>query len=80
VCLADKVFDPLLALHGPLAGGLGRLVGVGPGRGIGLMFVIMGILTILTVAVGYFNSRLRLVEKELPDANEAPLVINGVSS
>ncbi len=77
--LADKVFNPLLALHGLLAGGLGRLIGVGPGRGIGLMFVIMGVLTILTVSVGYFNSRLRLVEKELPDTDEAPLVMNGVS-
>ena len=76
--LADNVFNPLLAVHGPLAASLGQLLGVGPGRGIGLMFVIMGILTLLTVFVGYFNSSLRLVEKELPDSDEVPLMLSSV--
>ena len=76
--LADNVFNPLLAVHGPLAGGPGQLVGAGPGRGVGLMFVIMGILTLLAVFTGYFNRRLRLVEQELPDTDEAPLVMNAV--
>lgn len=76
--LADKVFNPLLAVHGTLAGNLGQLVGVGPGRGIGLMFVIMGILTLLVVSIGYFNRNLRLVERELPDANEIPLLMNAI--
>ena len=76
--LADKIFNPLLAVHGPLAASLGQLIGVGPGRGIGLMFIIMGILTLLAVFIGYFNRNLRLVERELSDTDEAPLVMNAI--
>jgi MFS transporter, DHA3 family, macrolide efflux protein len=66
--LADHVFEPLLASGGLLASSIGRLIGVGPGRGIGLLFVVMGILTVLVTIAGYFHPRLRLVEQELPDA------------
>jgi len=36
--LADKVFEPLLMADGALANSLGTLIGVGPGRGTGLLF------------------------------------------
>ena len=42
--------------------------GRGAGRGIALMFVIAGALTILTQLAAYLYPRLRLVEGELPDA------------
>ena len=76
--LADNVFNPLLAVHDPLAASLGQLLGVGPGRGIGLMFIIMGILTLLAVSIGCFNRNLRLVERELPDSDEVPLMLSSV--
>lgn len=66
--LADRIFEPLMASDGPLAGTIGQIIGVGPGRGIGLMFVIMGIFTMLLTFIGYLYPRLRLVEDELPDA------------
>jgi predicted MFS family arabinose efflux permease len=66
--LADYVFEPLLASQGRLAGSVGRLIGIGPGRGIGLLFIVLGALTILSVGAGYLYPRLRLVEDELPDA------------
>jgi hypothetical protein len=66
--LADRVFEPLLAVDGALAKNIGRLIGVGPGRGIGLLFIVLGILNILAATVGYLYPRLRLVEDELPDA------------
>lgn len=66
--LADYVFEPLLAAGGPLAGSVGRLIGVGKGRGVGLMFILLGLLTILTTVGGYLYPRLRRVEEELPDA------------
>lgn len=66
--LAERVFDPLLAPGGPLAGGLGVLIGSGPGRGIGLLFILMGALKIGFTLVGYLNPRIRYVEDELPDA------------
>jgi MFS family permease len=65
--LADKVFEPLLTASGPLAGTVGRLIGIGPGRGIGLLYILMGVVTILTATGSYLYPRLRLVEEELPD-------------
>lgn len=66
--LADRVFEPLLAAGGPLAGSLGRLVGTGPGRGIALLFLALGILSSLVGVWGLFSRRLMRVEDELPDA------------
>jgi MFS family permease len=66
--LADKVFKPLLVEGGPLAGSLGQVMGVGPGRGVGLMFVVIGLLSILVTALAYLNPRVRNVEDDLPDA------------
>jgi hypothetical protein len=69
--LADHIFEPLLAADGSrLAASAGRVIGVGPGRGIGLMFVLMGLMTMLLAVCGYLYPRLRLVENELPDAIE----------
>lgn len=53
--LADKVFGPLLAPQGLLAGPIGPLIGIGEGRGIALLFVVMGALmvTAACVARGY---------------------------
>ena len=45
--LADRVFEPLLAPGGGLAGSVGRVLGTGPGRGIALMFVLAGLGTTL---------------------------------
>ncbi len=66
--LADKVFEPLLAVNGPLAGNVGQIIGVGQGRGIGLLLISMGLLVVLASVVSYLYPRLRLVEEELPDA------------
>ena len=66
--LADRVFEPLLAPGGPLAPSVGQLLGTGPGRGIGLLFIIMGIIKALVSIGGYLYPRIRLVEDELPDA------------
>ncbi len=65
--VADNVFEPLMAVNGPLSGSVGKLIGVGPGRGIGLLFIVVGVLTMLVTVAGYMNPRLRLLEDELPD-------------
>jgi MFS family permease len=65
--LADNVFRPLLVEGGALAGSVGQLIGVGPGRGTGFMFMVIGALSILVAAAGYLNPRVRNVEDELPD-------------
>jgi MFS family permease len=62
--LADQVFEPLMTTNGPLAGSIGRIIGVGPGRGIGLLFIVIGALTILATVAAYQYPCLRLVEDE----------------
>jgi DHA3 family macrolide efflux protein-like MFS transporter len=66
--LADYVFEPLLVVGGPLAGSVGRIVGVGEGRGIGLLFVAAGALAMLVTIGSFLHPRIRLLEDELPDA------------
>ncbi len=70
--LADGIFEPLLASGGPLSGSVGQIIGVGPGRGVGLLFIICGALYLLLTAASYMYPRLRLVETELPDVIVAP--------
>lgn len=41
--LADRVLEPLLLPGGALAGGLGTWIGVGPGRGIAALCVLIGL-------------------------------------
>ncbi|MDF5714709.1 MAG: MFS transporter [Rhizonema sp. NSF051] len=66
--LTDKVFEPLMTSNSPLTACIGRIIGVGRGRGIGLLFIVMGALTMLGTVVAYQYPRLRRVENELPDA------------
>nr|QEO74494.1 major facilitator transporter [uncultured bacterium] len=66
--LADRVLAPLLAPGGALAGSVGRLIGVGAGRGIAFLFIVSGLLTLLLVLASYLHPRVRMVEDELPDA------------
>ncbi|HVG11013.1 MAG TPA: MFS transporter [Thermoanaerobaculia bacterium] len=65
--LADRIFRPLLMPGGALADSFGRVLGVGPGRGEGLMFMMFGVLTLLSVAVAYAYRPVRNVEADLPD-------------
>jgi MFS transporter, DHA3 family, macrolide efflux protein len=65
--LADKVFEPLLAPDGALAASVGQIIGVGRGRGIGLLYFVLGVCMVLAVAVAYLYPRLRYVEDELSD-------------
>jgi len=71
--LADQVFEPLLAPGGPLAESVGRVLGVGPGRGIALFFLVLGIAELLVLAAAWSYPRLRRLEDEVPDAVEAPV-------
>ena len=51
--LADKIFNPLLQANGALASSVGTFIGIGVGRGIGLMFVISGsFVAIIAIVIG----------------------------
>ncbi|MEL7068795.1 MAG: MFS transporter [Cyanobacteria bacterium J06581_3] len=40
--LSDRIFEPLMAINGPLSQSIGQLIGTGPGRGIALLCLFMG--------------------------------------
>jgi hypothetical protein len=66
--LADRVFEPFMASSSRLASLLGQVIGFGPGRGIGLLFVATGILAMGTALSAFVSPRIRQIETELPDA------------
>jgi MFS family permease len=67
--LADRVFEPLLGSGGPLAGSFGRILGTGPGRGIGLLFLVMGLLKMAIPILAYADLDVRRIEHQLPSAD-----------
>jgi len=65
--LADRLFEPLMREGGRLADLIGPWIGVGVGRGIGLMFVVAGMTGCLLATVGYLYPRIRRLDSDLPD-------------
>lgn len=65
--LADHLFEPLLLKDGLLASTVGQIIGVGAGRGIGLMFILLGGMNILVTLLAYMYQPLKSVETSLPD-------------
>jgi MFS family permease len=70
--LADRIFEPLMATAG---GPLAVVFGSGPGRGIGLMHVIAGLFVVLVSFLAWNHPRIRNLEAEIPDLDEADLAI-----
>ncbi len=66
--LADNIFEPLLKKGGLLADSVGQLIGVGAGRGIGLLFILIGLTQMLITLLGYWLPQIRYLESKLPDA------------
>jgi MFS transporter, DHA3 family, macrolide efflux protein len=66
--LVDKVFNPLMEPSGLLASSVGQIIGVGEGRGIGLLFIIIGVLFVIVTAAIYLHPKVRTMEKDIPDA------------
>jgi MFS family permease len=64
--LSERAFEPWLARGGPLADTVGRIVGVGPGRGIGFLFVVASALTIAGVLAAWRSHHVRDVEAAAP--------------
>lgn len=66
--LADNIFEPLLLADGPLADSIGQILSVGPGRGMALLLIGLGLVKIALSLWGMAYPPLRQVEDELPDA------------
>lgn len=66
--LADQVFEPLFRQDSPLSTTpLGTIIGTGPGRGIGFLFMVSSLILIAASALAWTNPRIRNLEDELPD-------------
>lgn len=59
---ADRIFSPLLKTDGPLAPTVGTLIGTGDGRGIGFMFLLLGILVMGLAVIVYRIKAIRALE------------------
>lgn len=66
--LADGVFEPLLAPNGRLAGTVGAVMGVGPGRGSALLVVLAGLGVVVVAAAAWSFPAVRNIERDVPDA------------
>lgn len=66
--VVDHIFNPLVGRDQVRSSTVATLVGDGPGRGIALLLMIMGIATAVIVLIGYLYPRLRNLEDEIPDA------------
>ena len=65
--LADWVFEPAMMPGGSLVPVFGWLVGTGPGAGIAVLFVVMGVFGSITSLVGYSIRSIRDLETLIPD-------------
>jgi len=62
--LADRIFEPIMLPGGALAGSLGAIIGSGPSRGIGLLFIVLGALAVVVALVACLYPPLIQVEEE----------------
>jgi amino acid adenylation domain-containing protein len=70
-----SLLEPLMAGGGPLAGSIGSVIGTGPGRGLGLAFLLFGFaMTANVLCWLVLVRRLRRLDVELPDALPDDLV------
>jgi MFS family permease len=73
--LADRVFRPLLVPGGPLASTVGTVIGTGPGRGIGLMLILVGVLMLLWTGFSALLPHFHSVEREAPVVVATPAAV-----
>lgn len=65
--LADRVFEPAMQSNTHVSALFGPLIGTGPGAGMALLIVIVGLLGVTAGVVGYAAPAIRQVDTLLPD-------------
>lgn len=66
--LGARLFEPLMADDGPLAGSVGTVIGHGEGRGIGLLYLVFGAAMVAMVVIGLRLPVLARFDRDVPDA------------
>ncbi|MFB7470330.1 amino acid adenylation domain-containing protein [Kitasatospora sp. NPDC056184] len=72
--LGPRLVQPWIDENGALADTVGRLIGTGEGRGIGLLYLLFGLAMALLVAVCLAVPALRHFDRDVPDAEPDDLV------
>jgi MFS transporter, DHA3 family, macrolide efflux protein len=72
--LTDYIFKPAMTAGGALAPILGPIFGVGAGRGVGVMFSLVGLAIMITSLIALTVPHLRSMEQDLPDFDPAAAV------
>jgi len=72
--LGERYLEPLMAPGGTLASSVGAVIGVGPGRGIALMYVLLGLGIAVHVLVSMRIPVLARFDDEVPEAEPDDLV------
>jgi MFS transporter, DHA3 family, macrolide efflux protein len=67
--LADSVVEPALAQGGSWVPYLSWLVGSGPGAGMGLIFIVVGLLSVVLAVSAYQFRAIRNIDERLPDTS-----------
>lgn len=66
--IATQWFEPLLAPGGALAGNIGSIIGVGEGRGIGLGYLVFGLIIMALTGAAIRTRVLSRFDTNVPDA------------
>jgi hypothetical protein len=74
VPFSGSVLNPLLTEHGALAGSVGAVIGTGPGRGLGLAYLVFGLAMALNALIGLRIRILRDLDEIVPDAEPDDLI------
>ncbi|MEV6977456.1 amino acid adenylation domain-containing protein [Kitasatospora sp. NPDC093806] len=72
--LGPRLVQPWIEADGPLADTVGRLIGTGEGRGIGLLYLLFGLAMALLVLACLAVPALRHFDRDVPDAEPDDLV------
>ncbi|MFJ5230849.1 amino acid adenylation domain-containing protein [Kitasatospora sp. NPDC088391] len=72
--LGPRLLQPLMEPGGTLAGTVGRLIGTGPGRGIGLLYLLFGLAMAVLVLACLAVPALRHFDRDVPDAEPDDLI------
>ena len=65
--VAEAFFEPMMVEGGALAPSVGPILGVGDGRGIAVMYVLIGTSLLLITGAAFLSRSIRRLEDELPD-------------
>ncbi len=65
--LSDYVFEPIMRNQNAISDVAGPIIGTGPGRGIGLMLIVLAIFPMLFVIWGYMKSDIRNISEHNED-------------